>query len=205
MGIDVTVLFGHDLDPTGIRDLPCLLTPERFPLLHSLAWRHPLSQWEAPTEKRSWRWDMPKGCTTFEEAWTVERDTSDPRVHYVHLQNGYVILTFEDRIADLYVSVRWHNFVGSPGVQRAYQGACRELARALGGKKCVYLADSRDDHEPGMTLDEFEASLGYPPVDSFEALHTRDVEPDKWNVNLANYYIDHFGETPNPGSLASHM
>lgn len=62
----------------------------------------------------------------------------------------------------------------------------------------MYLADSRDDHESGMTLDEFEASLGYPPVGSFEALHEGDVEPDQWNVNLASYYIDRFAEEPKP-------
>jgi hypothetical protein len=73
-------------------------------------------------------------------------------------------------------------------------GACRELALALGGKKCIYLADSRDDHETGATLDDFEASLleAYPPVASLEALHEGDDEPDKWNVNLASYYIDRF-------------
>lgn len=191
MGIDVNAMFEHNLDLAGIENLPSLLTPERFPLLHSLAWRHPLWQGETPAEERPWRWEMPKGCTTFKEAWAFERDTSDPLLHYVHLKSGHVILTFEDRIADLYTPVRWHIFGGSPHIQRAYQGACRELAIALGGKKCVYLADSCDNREPGMTLDEFETSLGYPPEASFAALHRDDNES---NVNLASYYIDRFEE-----------
>ena len=194
MGTDVKAMFDHSLDLAEIENLPSLLTPEHFPLLHFLAWKHPFWQGEAPTEERPWCWEMPKGCTTFEEAWAFERDTSDPLLHYVHLKSGRVLLTFEDRVADLYTPVRWHIFVGSPHIQRAYQGACRELALAVGGTKCIYLADSCDNREPGMTLDEFEHFLGYPPVDSFAALHTRDVEPDKWNVNLASYYIDRFVE-----------
>ncbi|VTR95108.1 unnamed protein product [Gemmata massiliana] len=192
MGIDVKAMFEHNLDQAGIENVSSMLTPERFPLLHALAWRHPLWQGETPAEERSWRWEMPKGCTTFEEAWAFERDTSNPLVHDVHLKSGRVILTFEDRIADLYSPVRWHIFVGSPNIQRAYQGACRELAVAFGGKKCMYLADSLDSHEIGTTLDDFEALLGYPPVGSFEALS--DVEPDKENVNLARYYIDRFDD-----------
>jgi hypothetical protein len=195
MGIDVKVMFGHDLDPSEIENFPRLLSPEAFPQLTALAWQHPLWRYrDAPAEQRLWRWDMPEGCETFDEAWALVRDLSAPSLHYVHLQGGNVILTFEDRIADLYTAVRWHIFVGACDIQRAYRGACRELALALGGTKCIYLADSRDDHEPGATLDEFEASLreAYPPVASLEALHEGDDEPNKWNVNLANYYIDRF-------------
>lgn len=115
----------------------------------------------------------------------------------MHLTSGHVTLTFEDRVADLYTPVRWHTFVGSPHVQRVYRVACREAALAVGGTRCVYLADSNDSRGPGATLDEFVAPLGYPPVDSFAALHQRDGEPDKWNVNLASYYVDRFDE-PNP-------
>jgi len=49
------------------------------------------------------------------------------------------------------------------------------VALAVGGTKCMYLADSCDTCEPGMTLDEFEASLGYPPVDSLAPV----VVPEK--------------------------
>ena len=197
MGVDARVLFSHQLDLPGIQALPHVLSPARFPHLTALAWNHPRGYHGIHTEPGVWRWIMPEGCTTFAEAWAAERDWNNPLEHYVELQGGSVILSFEEQLADLFTPVRWAMFVVGSDIQTAYQEACRELASVLGSKQCIYLADTIDSHETGMNLDDIAVSLRQQfgmPVASLAALHEGEDVPDRYTVDYSRYYIDHFSD-----------
>ena len=157
-----------------------MFTPDRFLKLTALAWNHLRTYTTSPAEPQSWHWLMPEGCTTFEEVWAAERDEFNPLEHFVELEGGSVILDFDEQIASLFTPVRWAIFVVGPDLHHAYQEACSELARALGGDRCIYLADTIDNRSTGMNLADFEVSLQQqygPPVPSLASLYEGDDVP----------------------------